>query len=331
MPTHASPILSVLSFCLVITAPLGCGDDEARDSDPLYGSDADSDTDTDSDTDADADADADVDEGMVGRFRVEEHYDQLYDEHSGIVTTWGPLTTPWEPDIVGDWSFGCIEKPGDRGLFRIRTAEGECELSVWSDCDGDCEPSCPSEHYCLGGETCIHEPTVGDAGTITVEGLAEPLEIPFEGSYQVLWPPAELFEPGDEVTLTAPGASFPAFQASLVGVDPLEASLPCDAVPDPTQDLTITWTPSGREGARVRWEMMQEIHLAMGPRIRCETDDDGSFTLPSGLLQAYMVTERQTLVLTRFTQERVETDQGRHLDFELASSVGCVINDHINF
>ena len=131
----------------------------------------------------------------------------------------------------------------------------------------------------------------------------------------------------DSVTLTAPGAALPPFAAAASGPAPMEASLPCAALPSPDQDFTISWTPSGDPGARVRWEMLQEVHLAMGPRLRCETDDSGSLTVPASLMGAYLQSERQTYVLSRFTQDRVEIEPGHTLDFEVRSSVGCIIDE----
>jgi hypothetical protein len=310
---------ALLGLGLAVTAT-ACGDPDKDDSSPPEG-----------DADTDTDADADVDEGAVGRFRVEERYDQLLDEASGVLLAWGPTDTPWEADIVGDWSYGCIEKPGDRGIFRVIDTVGECELSILMACDGDCEDNCPSEHYCLGGETCVHEPVVVDVGTIALGGLSQPLELPYggsmTGSYQPLASPAaDLFEPGDAVSITAPGTDHPGFTALLEAPQVLDATLPCDDNPSTTEDLTITWTPSGEEGVRVRWEMLQEYHQAMGPRIRCETDDDGSLTLPASLIEAYTVTTRQLLVLTRFRRERMEPVPGHSVDFELASSVACLVN-----
>ncbi|MFH1464039.1 MAG: hypothetical protein ABIO70_06620 [Pseudomonadota bacterium] len=314
-PHHLIPLLT-----LALALTPACGDDK-DDTSP--------EGDTDADTDSDTDTDTDVHDGLVGRIAVVEHYDQLHDEHTGQVQVWGPLDGPWEAGIVGDWNFGCADMLGDQGIFRVTVTEGECELAVLQSCSGGCPSDCPADTYCLGGEACVDAPVVGDAGTITLSGTSrtitlEKLTDVYGDTQQE---PAELFEPGDTVTLEAPGADLPAFTATATGPAPLEATLPCETLPSPDEDFTITWTPSGEHGARVRWEMLQEVHLAMGPRLRCETEDDGSLTIPASLMQAYLQSERQTYVLSRYTRDQVEITAGHPLDFEVRSSVGCIINE----
>jgi hypothetical protein len=285
--------------------------------------------DTNPEGDTDTDTDTDVDEGPVGRIAVVEHYDQLHDEHTGAVAIWGPLDGPWEAGVVGDWSFDCGKHEGDTGIFRVTTTAGECELAVLATCSGACDPACDAGYYCAGGATCTPEPAVGDAGTLTIGGLSQAVTIPFShGAYYPPWDmPEDLFSPGDTLTLEAAGGDLPSFATSATGVVPLQATLPCDALPSPDQDFTVTWIPSAEAGGRMRWEMLQEVHLAMGPRIRCETDDVGSLTIPASMMQAYLQSERQTYVLSRFDQARVAIEVGHTVDFEARSSVGCIINE----
>ncbi|MFH1468861.1 MAG: hypothetical protein ABIO70_31020 [Pseudomonadota bacterium] len=314
-----------MQHLVLLALAVGCGEKDPVDTAP----------EGDTDADSDADSDTDVDEGFIGRLRVEERYDQLLDTHSGLLARVGPLDSPWEADIDGPWAFGCWDGEGDRGLFRLAAAEGECELYLLEGCGGRCEGGCPVDTYCLGGEACVPEPRDGDAGTITLSGLSEAFEFLYRTDltypgYSYLWdPPADLYAPGDTITFSAPGAALPAFEVSVTGPEALDATLPCDEVPSPGADLTLTWTPSGEAGARVRWEMLQDVHLMQGPRIRCETDDDGSFTVPASLLAQYLQSERQNLTLTRYVREQIELQPGRTLQFEAAASVGCIINpDH---
>ncbi len=314
------------SLCAVLTLAMsaGCDPTPGDDSTPPEG-------DTDSDTDTDTDTDTDSDPGSLGRVAVLERWDQLDEEASGVVSAWGPLDSAWEPGIVGDWIISCDEQSGDTGVWRVVETFGECELAVLERCGGDCEPGCEPGQYCTAGLTCVDAPEVVDAGELSVEGLAVDVTLSWSGwGYPSPWDlPAELFGPGDAVTLDAPGGDMAGFTAAATGVEALDATLPCDAVMPAGQDLNITWTPSGSADTRVRWDMTQDVHLSQGPRVRCETEDDGSLTIPAELVGRYLYGQKHGLTLTRYTQDRVDLGGGRFIDFELGSVATCTINaDH---
>lgn len=139
--------------------------------------------------------------------------------------------------------------------------------------------------------------------------------------------PEDLFADGDPVTLVAAGGDHPSFTASATGVETLEATLPCEHPPAADQDLTITWTPSATPAARIRWEMTQDVHLSQGPRLRCETDDTGSLTIPAQLIDDYLYGMKHFLTLTRYTDDVVTLPGTGQISFEVGSAVTCIINE----
>lgn len=283
----------------------------------------------DADTDSDTDTDTDL-SGLRGRLAVLEVYDQGHDEAVGAFSAWGPLDTPWEDGVVGEWVISCGDQTGDTGVWRVIASAGDCSLAVLEPCDGDCDGGCPYDTYCTAGGTCAPTPVFADAGTLTVDGLAKPLTVEPGGGgywlYEAL--PADLFDPGDPVTLAAAGGASAAFDAAATGVAPLDAVLPCEAIPTAGQDLDLTWTPSGDPAARIRWEMVQDVHLAQGPRLRCEVADTGSLTVPADLLGQYLYGQKHQLTLTRLTAGQVALAGGGTLSFEVGAVTTCTINEH---
>ena len=145
--------------------------------------------------------------------------------------------------------------------------------------------------------------------------------------YEQAWDlPVDLFDEGDPITLQAAGGATPAFTAATTGVEALQATLPCDEIPAKGQDLVITWTPAAAPGAKVRWEMTQDIHLYQGPRIRCEVDDSGSLTIPAQMMDAYVHAEKHFLFLTRYHDDVAFPGGNREVAFEVGSQVMCVVN-----
>jgi hypothetical protein len=299
---------------------LGCGAEPSEDSDPVEG-------DTDTDADTDADTDTDVQAGMRGRVQILERWDQLEESHSGVVSAWGPLDAAWEEGVMGEWVISCDEQSGDTGVWRVVASAGDCELAVLQHCSGACDPDCDFGDYCVDEQRCVAAPDPADAGVITIDGLAVPVELIFTGhGYAASSLPGELFDEGDLVTVEAAGAAVPGFSGQLSGVAPLAASLPCEDIPARGEALTITWTPATSAGARVRFDMIQDVHLFQGPRVRCETEDDGELTVPVELMTAYLYGQKHGFTLTRYGQATADLGGGSWLALELGSAVGCVIN-----
>jgi len=315
----------VRSLPLLVTGTVLCG------APPLLGCDAgkdDTSPDSDADTDVDTDADADVGD-LLGRLAVLESYRQDHGTHEGLTPSWGPTDVPWEDGVLGDWVYGCGAKTGDTGVWRITRSADGCDLAVLEPCTGDCKPPCDDGSYCTEAAGCVEAPRFADSGTLTLGGLAVAVSLEPEGNgYPDSWGlPADLFGPGDPITLDAEGGEHPAFTAGTTGVEDLDATLPCEDVPSSKQAFSLQWTPPDAAGVRIRWEMTQDVHLSQGPRIRCEATDGGSLTVPAELMDAYVHGKKHGLTLTRYTVDVVEIPGAGAFAFEVGSAVGCVVHE----
>ena len=313
-------------YVLVLGLACASACDPGEDTDEPEGdSDADSDADTDSDSDADSDLAAS--RGRLGIYEVDEQaHDRLYAQ---VDTHFGPLDKPWDEGIVGDWILRCDDSTGDIGVWRMVAQAGDCIMAVLGRCDGTCAEPCDWGEYCDNGGTCVPTPVFADSGDLSVGGLPAPLELsPTEYGYSgAVDLPAELFDPGDVVTLTTTGGTLPAIAARASGVASVDVALRCDEVPAPGQDYTLTWTPSGDPAARIRWDMEQDVHLAQGPRIRCESADTGSLSVPAALIDAYLYGQLHRLTFTRTTEEAVALPGGGTYHFEVGSRATCTVNE----
>ena len=300
------------------------GDDDATGDDDTTGDDDSGDDDDTGDDDTGA-----ADDELLGRIQVLEVYEQNHVEHSGTTPTWGPKNTPWDDGIMGEWIISCGNQTGDTGVWWITQTVGDCVLAVKQVCSGECDPPCDFDEYCSNAGTCVDAPYFADAGTLAIDGLTTPLTLePSGGNYPPSYGlPTDLFAAGDPVTLTAAGGAHPSFTAAATGVETLAATLPCEDPPMAGQDLTITWTPSTIPGARIRWEMTQDVHLNQGPRLRCETNDTGSLTIPAQLLDSYLYGLKHFLTLTRYTDDVVTIPNTGQISFEVGSSVTCILNE----
>lgn len=151
-----------------------------------------------------------------------------------------------------------------------------------------CDPPC-TDGVCEAPGTCVPWSQDVDAGTITVTGLKAPLR--FErgefGYEPTPFPPQDLFDDGDAITIAAPGAGggIPGFSVALTGVAPLAGAPPTLALGD-GRDLPVAWTPSGGD-ARVQLALVVGWHGAPYEAVLlCETDDDGSLVVPGAIVTA---------------------------------------------
>jgi len=302
-------------------------DDDVADDDSGDDDTGDDDTGDDDTTPGDDDT-GPPEDALLGRIQVLEVYEQNHVESSGTIPTWGPMNTPWDEGIVGDWIISCSNQTGDTGVWRITQVVDDCILAVKVACGAGCKPSCDFDEYCSNAGVCVDAPHFTDAGTLVIDGLTSPITLEPSGHYPPSYGlPDDLFDDGDPITLTASGGGHPAFTAAATGVESLSATLPCEDPPTAGQDLTITWTPSSTPGAHIRWEMTQDVHLNQGPRIRCEFEDTGSLTVPAQLIDDYLYGMKHFLTLTRYTDDVVDLPGAGQVAFEVGSAVTCVINE----
>jgi hypothetical protein len=169
-----------------------------------------------------------------------------------------------------------------------------------------CTPAC--QGVCEAGVCHPYAENVS-VGTITVTGLKQPLSFVVKsfGYEPQPFPPDDLFDAGDDITIDAPGAAIGGFHVALRGTAPLAV---------PTQQLVLTdgraaevaWTAAG--SGRVQLALLVGWHGApWEAMLLCETADDGALTIPAALVSALPRAssglESHTSTLTRFERASV--------------------------
>jgi hypothetical protein len=165
---------------------------------------------------------------------------------------------------------------------------------------GSCRVRTSDTAYCEGCEgvcisgVCHDWPRGRSAGEITITGLAVPLTLTWTGDYysQQPFPPDDVFDAGDAITVTADGDEVAGFTAGATGVEAIAPRLAgsCDNELRLTrgEDAEITW-PDPVPGARVRLRLPSPNNgHGMPPRavIECEGPDAGRMVVPAALIDA---------------------------------------------
>ncbi len=224
-------------------------------------------------------------------------------------------------------------------FYQLAASEGACrafrhEPAYCGDCFGVCSAD---------GE-CQPFPTSLGAGTLDISGTSQPFSLEEEWSYRPSSPlPADLFQPGDPVTLEAAGgADVAAFSLAAAGTAPIWIDLvegesgETGSSPgqntlelDDARDLTIAWSEPAA-GSRVRLELRgrnQGHGQPLDGLVVCEADDSGSLTVPRGVLAAFPAHPYETIcdgrdcppsTLVRFTRDRRTVD-GRAMELEVGA------------
>jgi hypothetical protein len=150
-----------------------------------------------------------------------------------------------------------------------------------------CDPAC-TNGVCTAPDVCTPFAQNASAGRITVGGLRAPLAFA-PGAFGYVpepAPPDDLFDPGAAITVSAPGDATPAFSVSLTAPAPLEAPFQNLTLRD-GEDATITWTAAGGGPRSIQVALVVGWHGAPPEAMMiCETDDDGSLTIPGALVSA---------------------------------------------
>ncbi len=201
----------------------------------------------------------------------------------------GADSTQYQPRRIGlvqllTGAGGVVAELADRAdplAPEVVDREGECLLYARPE-EGDCATPCP-DGVCSPAGECSPRPHLASAGIITVTGLRQTLRlVPGPQGYQAESPPpADLFAVGASIRVSAQGAAVPPFSAQFLGVPPLELSF--DAIElragRPTR---LTWTAAGV--GRVSAELfVGRPGAPYRQLLLCETDDNGSISIPSGI------------------------------------------------
>jgi hypothetical protein len=216
-------------------------------------------------------------------------------------------------------------------FHQVTQDDGTCRLLelVPAFCEAWCDGVCVATNVCQPWPTWI------SAGDLSFAGLKEAgVGLAFDG-YQYYAPqviPAELFDPGDAVSVSAPGAEAPAFTLPAPGVATLQAAITNDEITLANgADHTFTWTPAGVGDARVRLTINANNAGHGAPYaaiIECDTADTGSVTIPRAMIEAFPETTRWEYCAgsdcpfsfaTRYTRGTAATAGGGELELVVGS------------
>jgi hypothetical protein len=201
-------------------------------------------------------------------------------------------------------------------------AEGGCEMLVGP--TFSCTPTCASPQICGGQNQCIAEPTLVDAGEVTLTGVGPSsltltdIKNNYTGSLTAPYPP---FTPGAAVGLHVTGGVAPALTLDATGFEPL--------VFEGTgltlvggQALSFTWTaPAQATAARIFVKLEIGHHGGTAARVECDLPDTGAGQIPAALVSALIAEGAHgfpTISLTRRTASSIDTSIGC-VDFVVAA------------
>ncbi|HVZ36577.1 MAG TPA: hypothetical protein VG963_29305 [Polyangiaceae bacterium] len=208
-------------------------------------------------------------------------------------------------------------------------AEGGCRLLQTPVVQ--CDPACQaSTQACGAGNQCVPRPVAHDVGTVTLQGLAVPLELAASAATKSYSnPPSPKlpqpgFAPGADVRLTSSGGDYAPMAlrgwgvSLLTGVD--------DPVPVRTgMPVQVHWqAPADTAGpARVHLTLDINHHGSTKAWIECEVDDQGSAEISETLVDQLLLRGQSgfpTLTVTRRSATSTSIEPGC-VEFSVLSEV----------
>ncbi len=231
-----------------------------------------------------------ADEVHQGQFRVDANEDYAYVTGTvadGVV----PATILTQMNTVG----GC---------------------TIWRKENPFCDPSCDPGYTCDFDGTCLPYPSGQDLGTVTMDGLLEPVTmepvIPGYGYFFTAIPNPP-WTPGGLITLTSGGGAFEVFTLHGLGPDEL--------VPDTTDwllsagaPLPLTWTPpASTTRTQVRATLQIDQHGTTPATVVCWFEDDGEDEIPAEIVDDMIglgVSGFPNGTLMRLTTDAVDVGEG---------------------
>lgn len=187
--------------------------------------------------------------------------------------------------VTGDVADGVVPAT----ILTDLSGSGGCTL--WRKENPYCDPSCDPGYTCDFTGECVPYPEGQDLGTVTVDGLLEPVSmspvVP-GNSYFDTSVPNPPWSPGAVVTLSSEGGAFDAFTLYGVAPDDLELSS-LDWTLTRDQPLSLSWTPpasSTRGTLRVTIQIDQ--HGTSPATVVCWLDDTGTGEIPGEVVNSLM-------------------------------------------
>ncbi len=203
-------------------------------------------------------------------------------------------------------------------------SEGGCALMRRN--NPFCDPACDPGETCDFKGDCLPYPSNQDLGTVTITGLASPVELEpvFPGNtYYDTSLPSPPFEAGDLVTLRMPGGVYGPARLHGVGV---EAIVPLDEEwsVEAGADMIVHWQAPTAAVSRGEIALSLNIdqHGTSPGTLLCSFEDDGEATVPAAVLQTLVdtgVTGFPSGALQRRTQDHADLTVGC-MDLTLSSS-----------
>jgi hypothetical protein len=188
--------------------------------------------------------------------------------------------------ILGAFRDGALPTAHDEVM-----REGACRLLTYEPVS--CDPLC-TDGMCVDTDQCAPYPAQLSAGTLTITGLYDTLNLdPDLGRY---WHQdgMDLYAPGATVTVSASGADVDAFELSVTapgGDNPTVDQAGALDFPrfGTGTGHTFTWTPVD-PGSRVRLWMAADVAHGQpyAAIVECDAPDTGSLTIAADILDGFI-------------------------------------------
>ncbi|MFT3697617.1 MAG: hypothetical protein QM831_31020 [Kofleriaceae bacterium] len=217
----------------------------------------------------------------------------------------------------------------DTVIWDTSMTDGGCVLSIPR--VPFCSPSCSSTQACVDTNTCADYPTAQDVGTVHLDGVKTSSGSSFDltsvsNTYQAagltLTYPG--FAEGDTIKVSGSGSSFtPAFSTSAKGVAQLSIGNSSSLALAASTALNLSWTAPAVTGSSVHVKLDISHHGGSKGKIECDTDDTGSLTLSSGMVDKLLslgAAGYPTIIVTRSSTGHAGVADG-HVDLVVSSEI----------
>jgi hypothetical protein len=183
-----------------------------------------------------------------------------------------------------------------------------------------CDPECEGESLCATGGICRGFPHPIDIGTVHVVGTDPALDL--EPTQLHTYNSGEerpgLYQPGDEITMSAGGSGgVEALSLTVFGVPAL--LVPPDVlIARDHEDLVVTWAPDPESppGTEIVFHADNDHH-GIRAFVECRAADDGELTVPAAVLDLLIEAGEsgigsyiENAGLARINRDTTDTDLG---------------------